>query len=110
MEFLKLSRVKFVFIIALTASLCACSLLDPFVDRRRNAGERDMSKLYVGKSKPEAPAICYNSFTTSIKEVQKLADEECRKQETGVYAVPVKMSSFSCKLLVPNHVYFKCIK
>ena len=54
-----------------------CSQLDPFIDRRRNAGEKDMTKLYVGRSTPENPAVCYNILTTSYAEVKKLADEGC---------------------------------
>lgn len=110
MEFLKLSRVKFAFILTVTATLSACSFLNPFVDRRRNAGVSDIKLLYVGESKIDAPAICYNSWTTNYDEVKKLADEECIKHETGRYAEPVKMSSFTCKLLIPNHVYFRCVK
>ena len=49
-----------------------CSQLDPFIDRRRNAGEKDMTKLYVGRSTPENPAVCYNILTTSYAEVKKL--------------------------------------
>ena len=110
MEFFKLSRVKFGFAFASWLLLSACSILPPFVDRQRNAGVRDMSKLYVGKSTPEEPAVCYNGWTTTYEEVKKLADEECVKHKTGTYAVPTKMTSFSCRLLIPNHVYFKCVR
>lgn len=90
--------------------LSSCSLLDPFVDRRRNAGERDMTKLYVGASKPDAPAICYNILTTDYEEVKKMADEECIKHKTGTHAVPVKQTQFTCRLFLPTHIYFKCVK
>lgn len=105
-----MSRVKFAFILTLITALSACSFLNPFVDRRRNAGVSDIKYLYVGESKPDAPAVCYNSWTTDYAKVKQLADEECRKYETGRYAEPVRMSSFSCKLLIPNHVYFRCVQ
>lgn len=94
----------------LACLVSSCSLFQPFVDRRRNAGEKDMSKLYVGRSKTDEPAICYNILTTSYAEVKKLADEECIKHKTGTYAVPVKQTQFTCRLLLPTHIYFKCEK
>lgn len=105
-----MSRVKFGITAALIILLGACSLFEPFVDRRRNAGEHNLDLLYTGRSKIDAPAVCYNSWTTSFDEVKKLADEECRKHKTGTYAELSDMSSFTCRLLVPNHVYFKCVR
>ncbi len=110
MEISKLSRVKIANILALVLLINACSLVEPFVDRRRNAGERNMEKLYVGESKVDAPAICYNKLTTSYQNVKKLADEECVKNNTGSHAVPVKQTILSCRLFIPNHLYFKCVK
>lgn len=94
----------------LACLVSSCSLFQPFVDRRRNAGEKDMSKLYVGRSKTDEPAICYNILTTSYAEVKKMADEECIKHKTGTHAVPVKQTQFTCRLLLPTHIYFKCEK
>ena len=37
-----------------------------------------------------------------------LATQECIKQKTGAYAVPVKQTSFTCRLFIPNHFYFRC--
>ena len=105
-----MSRVKILNCLILAGMLCSCSLLDPFVDRRRNAGERDISKLYVGKSTPEQPAICYNSWTTDYATVKKLADEECLKHKTGTQAVPLKQTHFTCRLFLPTHIYFQCKK
>lgn len=70
MEFFKLSRVKFGFAAALFLLLGACSFLPPFIDRQRNAGVHDISKLYVGRSTPENPAVCYNGWTTTYDEVK----------------------------------------
>ena len=96
-------------ILILVLFLNACSLFDPFVDRRREAGARDIEHLFVGKSETDAPAICYNKLTTSIEEVKRLADEECIRHRTGAYAVPVKQTIFTCRLFVPNHLFFKCM-
>lgn len=71
MEFLKLSRVKLLNIVLLCLALNACSLLDPFIDRRREAGAKDEAHLYVGASRPDAPAICYNKWTTDFETLQK---------------------------------------
>jgi len=108
MEFFKLSRAKILNLTLLCLLISACSLLDPFVDRRREAGAPTMDKLYVGKSKPEAPAICYNKWTTDFETIQNMADEECRKHKTGNHAIQTKETLFSCRLLLPHHLYFKC--
>lgn len=105
-----MSRVKILNIVLFCLAANACSLTEPFVDRRREAGVKDMSKLYVGESKPDAPAICYNKLTTNLETLQKMADEECRKQKTGNYAAISKETMFTCRLLLPNHLYFKCVK
>lgn len=95
--------------LVLAAFLSGCaSQFGPFVDRRREAGGREDGALYVGRSTPDEPAICYNKLYTSWEEVQKLADAECLKNKTGNHATPVKETVFSCRLLVPNHYYFKC--
>lgn len=105
-----MSRVKLLNMLMLACLIGGCSQLDPFVDRRRNAGEKDMTKLYVGRSTPENPAVCYNILTTSYAEVKKLADEECVKHKTGTHAVPVRQTQFTCRLFLPTHIYFKCEK
>lgn len=110
MEFLDLSRLKIINLLTLAALASACSQLDAFVDRRREAGAKTPDRLYVGASTPEAPAVCYNSLLTPYKEVKKLADEECVRQKTGTHAEPVRQTLFTCRLLVPNHFYFKCEK
>lgn len=104
MSRLKLANLCFL------ALLGGCSLLDPFVDRRREAGAKTPETLYIGASKPEMPAICYNRLVTPFAEVQKMANEECVRQETGTHAVPVKQTVFTCRVLIPNHYYFKCEK
>lgn len=97
-------------IITLVLFLSACSLFEPFVDRRRNAGEMDVSKLYVGRSTLTEPAVCSNGLWTKQADVQALADEVCIKNNTGTHAVLVRKTHFTCKLLLPTHTYFKCEK
>ncbi len=92
----------------LASILCGCSQLGPFVDRRREAGGLADGALYVGKSTEKEPAICYNILFTKYEEVKKLADNECQKYKTGKQAIPVRETVFTCRLLVPNHYYFKC--
>ena len=110
MEFLKLSRVKIINIIVLSSMLSACGILNPYIDRRRNPGTSDISRLYTGASKTDAPAICYNQFLTQEKDLQALADAECIKNSTGTHAVFVKKDTFSCKVLLPATAYYKCVK
>ena len=110
MEFFKLSRAKILNLLLLCLVINGCSLLSPFVDRRREAGAKTMEELYIGKSKPDAPAICYNKLTTDFETIQKLADEECQKHKTGNRAIQTKETLFTCRLLLPNHLYFRCDK
>lgn len=107
-EILELSRRNLGFVFAACFLANACSLTAPFVDRRREAGASTQETLYIGKSKPDKPAVCYNIIGTPYAKVKKLADAECRKHKTGSYATPVKQTVFTCKLLVPNHFYFNC--
>lgn len=88
--------------------LSGCSLFNPYIDRRRNPGVSDVSLLYSGPSRPNQPVICYNPLLTNDDELQKIADEECVKNETGIRAVFVKKTYFDGKLLLPNHAHYIC--
>lgn len=110
MEFFKLSRAKILNIVLLTAVISSCTILDPYVDRRRNPGTSDKTKLYVGTSKEDAPAICYNQLLTNNEELQKMADNECLKNHTGTHAEFIRKDGFSCKVLLPATAYYKCVK
>lgn len=109
MEFLKLARGNLIFFAFMAVMLGGCSLLDPYVDRIRDAGAPP-EKLYIGKSTKEKPSICYNLLTTDYKTVKKMADEECRKHKTGYFAEPISQESFTCKILIPARVNFKCVR
>lgn len=105
-----MSSIKIVFVSSVLLLLSACSVFEPFVDRRRNAGESDLTKLYVGRSTLDEPAICANGLWTTEAQIQALADAECVKHQTGTHAVFSHKSLFTCKLLLPTHSYFKCEK
>ena len=109
MEFFNLARNNLLILILLALGINACSILPPFVDRRRNAGA-PKNELYVGESTPEKPSICYNILTTDYKTVKTMADEECKKYKPGDYAVPVSQEAFSCRVLIPARINFKCVK
>lgn len=104
-----MARNNFLRVVWLSLFLSSCSALEPFVDRKRNAGA-PAPQLYVGRSKPDKPSICYNILTTDYKTVKKMADEECQKHKTGDYALPVNQEAFSCKVLLPARINFKCVK
>ena len=110
MEFLKLSRVTLLNIALISSILCSCTILDPYIDRRRNPGTSNIADLYKGTSTPQKPSICYNPLLSNDAELQTLADAECIKHQTGTHAQYVKTQNFSCKLLLPSINYYKCIK
>ncbi len=101
------ANFKLIISSALILTLSACSFWQPYVDRRRNAGNPP-DRLYVGRSTPYNPSICYNGWVSDVNEVQKLADEECLKYKTGDKAVLLQTSSFDCKIFVPSRANFKC--
>lgn len=86
-----MSRVKLLNIVLLCLALNACSLLDPFIDRRREAGAKDEAHLYVGASRPDAPAICYNKWTTDFETLQKwLTKNAANRKPAPVPSKPKK--------------------
>lgn len=104
-----MSRIKLPVCLLLLLATAACSWTEPFVDRRREAGAKG-DRLYVGRSKPEAPVICYNGWKTEFDELQKMADAECVKHKTGDYAEPEEQELFTCRLLTPSTWKFRCVK
>ncbi len=105
-----MSRVKILNMLLLSVLLYGCSVLDPYIDRRRQPGSSDPEKIYIGASKPDAPAVCYNPFLSNENDLQALADKECLKYQTGTHAEFVKKQNFACKILLPSINTYKCIK
>lgn len=104
-----MSRVKIAVWLLLLLQAAACSLTEPFVDRRREAGKTG-AELYVGSSKTDAPVVCYNGWKTEFEDVQKMADEECVKQGTGSAAVLDAEERFSCRIMTPTKAKFQCAR
>lgn len=109
MEFFKLSSLKLAISTIFVFGICGCSLLNPYIDRRRNPGVQDAARLYSGPSTPEKPVVCYNPWWSDEAELQALATAECIKQGTGNYAEFEKKTHLDGKLLLPSHSYYKCV-
>ena len=103
-----MSRIKLIFCGLTLFAIMGCSLMEPYVDRRRDAGQ-PLDRLFVGKSQLDAPVICFNPLYSEVDEVQKMADEECVRNEKGNRAESVNKESFACTLLTPSYMYFKCV-
>ena len=110
MEILKLSSQKIALGCLFLIFLSACSMFQPYIDRRRNPGVADIRMLYSGPSKPDKPVICYNSWITDDTKLQQMADDECLKNGTGTHAEFVEKTYFDGKLLLPNHAHYQCTK
>lgn len=105
-----MSSLKVTTVLLIMTLITACSVWEPFVDRRRNAGVQDMRYLYVGQSKPSRPVVCYNPLWTDDEKLQEMADQECQKHQTGTHAVFQNKKHFSCRLLLPARAYYTCVK
>ena len=104
-----MSSLKLVISTIFLLILCGCGMLNPYIDRRRNPGTQDISQLYSGPSKPDAPVVCYNGLLSSDEDLQELATAECVKHGTGNYAEFLQKTHFDGKLLLPSHAYYKCV-
>lgn len=109
-EFLKLSSQKLFFVSITACFIASCSIMNPYIDRRRNPGTQNLSELYSGPSTPEKPVVCYNPLYSVEAELKIIADEECRKYQTGDEAQFIKITKFDGKLLLPYHAHYQCIK
>lgn len=89
----------------LVASVSVLTLLagcaDPWVDRRREAGE---PHKFVGTSTDDRVSICHSGQPTA--EVQRLAVQECaRTKRTPVFVGTLR---YQCTLTAPNQSVFDC--
>lgn len=104
-----MSSQKLIFTSLIAFFVAGCSILNPYIDRRRNPGVQNSEQLYTGPSTPENPVVCYNPLYSDEAQLQALADAECRKHQTGDKAVFVKKTKFDGKLLLPYHAHYKCV-
>ncbi len=99
------SRPRAVAVIVLAGlTLSACGT-GAFVDRRRDAGHNKLT--YVGDSTPDAPSICYNTWTATPADVVALARDVCAQ----THRVPVlkDQATFDCRLFYPARANFRCV-
>lgn len=101
-----MSTLKLSILIFLCAVVSACSQLAPFEDRRREPGTE---YVWVGASKPDRPAICYNPLFYKQEKIKDKADELCKKENASSHAEFVDVDYFTCRLLVPSKAYYKCV-
>ena len=105
---MELSSWKIINLFVFVSLISACSAFKPYIDRRREAGGLTDGTLYVGKSTPEKPAVCYNKFYSSFEEVKAVADAACIENKTGVQAEPISKEVAGCTLVTPSIYYFEC--
>lgn len=99
------SRPRAVALLVLAAfGLSACGT-GAFVDRRRDAGHNKLT--YLGESTPDAPSICYNSWTSTPADVLALARSVCA--QTSRVPVLTEQSVFDCRLFYPARANFRCV-
>ncbi len=86
-------------VLVATAILAGCGALDPYPTPPRAA--------QPGASTGPRVAICYNSLTTSLAQVQAEAQEEC---SAGTLAEPADTDWYlqNCPLLLPARATFLC--
>lgn len=101
-----MSTLKFSLLLSLLLGISACSQIAPFEDRRREPGTE---YVYIGSSKPGAPAICYNPLFDSNAEVKEKADKLCQENDSATEAELIKVDYFTCRLFVPSKAYYKCV-
>jgi hypothetical protein len=92
--------MKIVCAIVLLASLVGCSALEPYATypRAARAGE-DTSLTRV--------AICYDTFVSSLDQVQAAAQQECAADTIATYSSTDWYLQF-CPLLLPARATYMC--
>lgn len=101
MSTLKLSTLLFLCVL-----ISACTQFSPFEDRRREPGT---DYIWIGESKPQKPAICYNPLFYSKENILERANEICQNNNAKSHAEFVDVDYFSCRLFVPSKAYYKCV-
>jgi hypothetical protein len=91
--------------LALAVTVAGCGALDPYPTQPRT-----LPTATPAAHVPEIPrvAICYNTLTTTLAEVQTQAQQECA---AGTRAEPADTDWYlqSCPLLLPARATFVCL-
>jgi hypothetical protein len=91
---IKISRA-----IALLAPLAGCSALAPYPTYPRMAGP--------GEDAAQRVAICYDTFVSTLDEVEAAAQQECPSNTTATYATTDWYLQY-CPLLLPARATYMC--
>ena len=84
------------------AALAGCGALDPFPTFPQIAS--------IGASPGRRVAICYNTLSTTLAQVQTEAQQECAADNPRTVAEPVETDWYlqHCPLLLPARATFVC--
>lgn len=101
-----MSTLKLSLLLSLILGITGCSQFQAFEDRRREPGTE---YVYVGASRPGAPALCYNPLWERDADLQAKADALCEKNDASTKAELIEKDYFTCRLFVPSKAYYKCV-
>ena len=86
--------------IVLLASLAGCSALDPYATFPRAARPGEDASL-------ARVAICYDTFVSSLDQVQAAAQDECAADTVAIYS-STDWYLQNCPLLLPAQATYMC--
>jgi hypothetical protein len=86
--------------IVLLASLAGCSALDPYATFPRAARPGEDASL-------ARVAICYDTFVSSLDQVQAAAQDECAADTVAIYSSTDWYLQY-CPLLLPARATYMC--
>ena len=86
--------------IVLLASLAGCTALDPYATFPRAARPGEDAAL-------TRVAICYNTFVSSLDQVQAAAQQECAADTVATYS-STDWYLLYCPLLLPARATYMC--
>jgi hypothetical protein len=92
--------MKIAGIILLLAPLTGCSALDPYATYPRTARPGEDAAL-------TRVAICYDTFVSSLDQVQAAAQQECAADTIATYSSTDWYLQF-CPLLLPARATYMC--
>jgi len=92
--------MKIVCAIVLLASLAGCSALEPYATYPRAARPGEDTSL-------TRVAICYDTFVSSLDQVQAVAQQECAADTVATYSSTDWYLQY-CPLLLPARATYMC--